>query len=92
LGLTQAQAVAACTINAAWAIGRGREIGSLEEGKQADFVVLEVGDYRQLGYRYGTNLAAAVIKAGRLVAADGKLVPSSHTPAAEVWSPLARPL
>lgn len=67
LGLTQAQALAASTINAAHAIGRGHEIGSLESGKQADILVLDVKDYRQLGYRYGTNLVRTVVKAGEIV-------------------------
>lgn len=67
LHLTPAQAIAAATINAAAAIRRQDRIGSLEQGKQADLVVLEAEDYRHLGYRFGTNLAAAVFQAGRLV-------------------------
>lgn len=67
MDLTQAQALAAATINAAFAIGRGDEVGSLEPGKQADILVLDVPDYRHLGYRYGTNLVRAVIKKGELV-------------------------
>jgi imidazolonepropionase len=67
MGLTQAQALVAATLNAAFAIGRGAEIGSLEPGKQADIVILDVPDYRHLGYRYGTNLVRAVIKKGELV-------------------------
>jgi imidazolonepropionase len=66
LGLTPAQAVAAATINAAAALGRADRIGSLEPGKQADLLILHVGDYRQLGYRFGTNLVAKVIKRGRI--------------------------
>ncbi|MBE2197635.1 MAG: imidazolonepropionase [Anaerolinea sp.] len=67
LGLTQAQALAAATINAAYAIGRGQEIGSLEPGKQADLLILETADYRQLGYQFGANLVQTVIKKGRVV-------------------------
>jgi imidazolonepropionase len=67
MGLTQSQAVAAATLNAAHAIGRGSEIGSLEVGKQADILVLSVADYRQLGYRFGTNLVDTVIKRGETV-------------------------
>lgn len=65
--LTQAQALAAATLNAAHAIGRGHEIGSLEPGKQADMLILDTADYRQLGYRYGTNLVQTVIKKGQIV-------------------------
>lgn len=67
MGLTQAQALAAATINAAYAIGRASEIGSLEPGKQADILILETADYRQLGYRFGTNLVQTVIKKGQIV-------------------------
>ncbi|MFO7536658.1 MAG: imidazolonepropionase [Chloroflexota bacterium] len=67
LGLTQAQALVAGTLNAAHAIGRGHEVGSLEPGKQADILLLHVADYRQLGYRFGTNLVQTVIKGGKTV-------------------------
>jgi imidazolonepropionase len=70
MGLTQAQAIAAATINAAYAIGRGHEIGSLEPGKQADILILDVPDYRHVGYRYGTNLVQTVLKGGQIVAAN----------------------
>jgi imidazolonepropionase len=68
MGLTQAQALVASTLNAAYAIGRGEEIGSLAPGKQADILILDTSDYRQLGYRYGTNLVRTVIKKGEVVA------------------------
>ncbi len=67
--LTPAQAIAAATINAAWAAGMGSQVGSLEAGKQADVLVLDVPDYRHVGYRFGTNLVHTVVKAGRLVVA-----------------------
>lgn len=66
LKLTPAQAIAAATINAAAAIQRADRIGSIEAGKQADLIVLEVDDYRHLGYRFGTNLVKTVIKQGRI--------------------------
>jgi imidazolonepropionase len=66
LKLTPAQAVAAATINAAAAINRAGEIGSLEPGKQADLLLLSVPDYRHLAYRFGGNLVEAVIKKGIL--------------------------
>lgn len=68
MGLTQAQAIAAATRNAAHAIGRGDEVGSLEAGKQADIIMLSESDYRMLGYRFGVNLVEAVFKRGVLVA------------------------
>jgi imidazolonepropionase len=65
--LTPAQAIAAATINAAAAIGRAADLGSLEPGKQADLLVLSVSDYRHLGYRFGQNLVDVVIKKGQVI-------------------------
>jgi imidazolonepropionase len=67
MGLTPAQALAAATRNAAYAIGRGEKVGSLEAGKQADLLILDAPDYRFLGYRFGTNLVRTVVKRGRVV-------------------------
>ncbi len=67
LKLTPAQAVAAATINAAKAILRDDQIGSLENGKQADLLILSVSDYRHLGYRFGGNLVETVIKKGVII-------------------------
>ena len=68
--MTPAQAIAASTINAAHAIRRADTIGSIEVGKQADLLILSVSDYRQVGYRYGTNLVKQVIKRGRVYSVD----------------------
>lgn len=68
--LTPAQAIAAATINAAYAIRREDRVGSLEIGKEADMLILSVPDYRQLGYRFGTNLVKKVIKRGRVYSVD----------------------
>ncbi len=65
--LTPAEAITAATINAAYAIGRASEIGSLEAGKKADIVILDVPDHKFLGYRFGVNLVDKVVKNGRLV-------------------------
>jgi imidazolonepropionase len=68
--LTPAQAIAAATINAAHAVRRAHVIGSIEIGKQADVLVLSVPDYRQLGYRFGTNLVRQVIKRGTIYSVE----------------------
>jgi imidazolonepropionase len=65
--MTPAEALVAATLNAAYAVGRGAQIGSLEVGKQADMIILNVPDYRQLAYRIGENLVETVIKRGRIV-------------------------
>jgi imidazolonepropionase len=66
--LLPAEALTAATLNAACAVGLGHLAGSLEPGKLADMVLLDADDYRMLGYRFGTNLAAAVVKRGQVVA------------------------
>ncbi len=66
LHLAPAQAIAAATINAAAAVGQQALLGSVEPGKQADLLLLSISDYRQLGYRFGTNLVSQVIKKGHL--------------------------
>ncbi len=66
LKLTPAEALTAATINAAAAINREDTIGSIEPGKQADLLILNVEDYRHLMYRFGTNLVETVIKAGKV--------------------------
>src|SRR5512145_752949 len=70
MGLTPAQAIAASTINSAYAIRRADTVGSIEVGKQADMLILSVPDYRHLGYRYGTNLVKQVIKRGQVYSVD----------------------
>ena len=59
-----AQAINAATINAAFAVGKGGEVGSIEPGKQADLVIYDTEDFRDIPARVGMNLAAVVIKAG----------------------------
>src|SRR5207302_6646446 len=45
--MTPAEAVTAATINAAYSLGRGDEVGSLEKGKRADFAIHDCEDYRE---------------------------------------------
>ena len=65
--MTPAEAIAAATINAAYAVNRAGEVGTLEVGKRADVLILSVPNHRFLGYRFGVNLVEKVIKNGRLV-------------------------
>ena len=66
--LTPAEAIATATINAAWAIGEAGRVGSLEPGKQADFLILDAPNHVHLCYHFGVNLLQAVFKRGRLAA------------------------
>ena len=65
--LLPAEAIVAATLNAACAIGRGDAIGSLEAGKQADAILLDMPRYPGLAYRFGTNPVALVVKRGAVV-------------------------
>ncbi|MBM7609132.1 imidazolonepropionase [Lysinibacillus composti] len=73
MGLTLEEVLTATTMNAACAINRGDQIGSLEEGKKADILVLNVANYKQLQYYYGMNHTHLVMKNGRVVVKDGVL-------------------
>ena len=66
--LTPAEAITAATINAAYTLELGHRVGSLEVGKQADAVVFDVTDYRQIPYYFGINHAQVTVKVGRVVA------------------------
>jgi imidazolonepropionase len=65
--LLPAEALNASTINAAYAIGLGDRLGSIQVGKQADLCVLDVPDYRDLVYWLGGNPVETVIVRGRVV-------------------------
>jgi imidazolonepropionase len=65
--MTPAEAITASTINAAHSLGCGGRLGSLEPGKQADLVIFDCPDYRQIPYLFGVNHALVVIKSGRVV-------------------------
>jgi imidazolonepropionase len=64
--LTAAEAISAVTVNAAHAIGRSDKLGRLEVGLQADIVLWNMEDYRELPYHYGVNLVSKVIKNGKI--------------------------
>ncbi len=65
--LLPSEAFNAITINAAFAVGSGENIGSLETGKQADILILDTKDYRETAYEFGSNLIETVIKNGKLI-------------------------
>jgi len=65
--MTPAEAIVAATINGAHALGRARRIGSLEPGKQADLIIIEVENYRQIPYFFGMNHCRMTMKKGKIV-------------------------
>jgi len=74
MGLTVEEALTAATLNSAAALGRAAELGSLEEGKLADVLVLNEPTHHHLVYHYGVNPVRHVVKAGRIVVKDGRRV------------------
>jgi imidazolonepropionase len=65
-GWSAREALAACTLNAAWVLGMSDRIGSIEPGKRADLVVLDA-PVEHLPYRFGRNPVRAVIAGGKVV-------------------------
>ncbi|MBX5326308.1 MAG: imidazolonepropionase [Candidatus Bathyarchaeia archaeon] len=74
LKMSPAEAITAATINAAHAIGRAGEVGSLEAGKRADVLIVNAPNHNFLGYRFGINMVDKVIKNGVLVVEQGKML------------------
>ena len=66
-----AEVLAAATINAAHAIGRADQIGSIEAGKKADIVLFNASNYQMLQYNFAVNLVDTVIKNGEIVVKEG---------------------
>jgi len=62
--MTLAEAITASTFNAACSIGLNNKIGSLEKGKQADIIILDVPNHLFIPYHIGTNHVKKVIKKG----------------------------
>lgn len=65
--LLPSEAFNGITINSAFAVGLGDKVGSLEVGKQADILILDTDDYRELAYEFGGNFISTVIKQGKIV-------------------------
>jgi imidazolonepropionase len=72
LGLTPAEALAACTVNAAHVLGRADRLGRIAPGFAADLVLLDAPDWRYLAYHLGGDDAALVVKGGRVAWERGR--------------------
>lgn len=66
-----AEAIVASTINAAHAIDRAQNVGSLEVGKKADVIILDCPNHMHIPYRFGGNLVETVVKNGEVVIEKG---------------------
>lgn len=67
LKMTQAECISASTINAAYALALHEKYGSIEEGKFADLILLNVPNYKWVGYTLGYNHVETVIKHGKII-------------------------
>jgi imidazolonepropionase len=75
MGLTIGEAISAATINGAHALGRASRTGSIEPGKLADIVVLNVSDYHDLRHNLGTNMVHLTIKSGKVIYQEADVAP-----------------
>ena len=65
--MTPAEAITAATINGAYSLGMSEKLGTIEENKQADIVLMDVSDYRELPYHFGVNHCVVTIKKGNIL-------------------------
>jgi imidazolonepropionase len=71
--MSPAEAISASTINPAYSLGRGDQIGSLESGKMANFSVFDFDDYRELAYWFGFPQTHSVWVRAERVLSSGSL-------------------
>jgi imidazolonepropionase len=71
--LTPAEAISAATINGAYALGCADRVGSLERTKEADLLVLNISDYREMAHHFGTNLVHLTMKRGEFIYQEGEV-------------------
>jgi imidazolonepropionase len=71
--ISPAEAISASTINPAYSLGRGDQVGSLESGKVANFSIFDCEDYRELAYWFGFRQAQSVYVRGECVSRSGCL-------------------
>jgi imidazolonepropionase len=71
LGLTIEEAIAAATINAAHALDLAGSIGSLQRGKSADVLILNISDYHELADNFGGNLVRMTMRRGAVIYREG---------------------
>ncbi|MEY2500803.1 MAG: imidazolonepropionase [Verrucomicrobiota bacterium] len=63
--MSPAESVSAATVNAAYSLNRGGQIGSLEPGKRANFALYDCADYREIAYYFGVSLVHSVYVSGK---------------------------
>jgi imidazolonepropionase len=72
MGMTPEEAICAATVNAAHVIKRSAQTGSIAFGKEANLIMLDVTDYREIAYHYGANMVHTTIYKGEVVYKQGE--------------------
>ncbi len=85
MSMTPAEAITAATINGAHAVGCANELGSLEPGKRADLLILNISDYRELAHHFGTNLVHSTMKRGEFIYEEGPVAPRPARDLRPAW-------
>lgn len=74
MGMTPQEVINGMTINSAHAVNRGDVVGSLEKGKKADILIMDAPNENYLIYHFGVNHVLDVIKDGKYVVKDGRII------------------
>jgi imidazolonepropionase len=77
--MSAAEAISAATINGAHAAGCAEQAGSLEPGKRADLLLLNISDYRELAMYFGVNLVFMTMKRGEIIYQESEVTRSRST-------------
>ncbi|HYF84017.1 MAG TPA: imidazolonepropionase [Clostridia bacterium] len=72
--MTPEEIIKGMTLNAAYGVDRAREIGSLEVGKKADVVIFDAPNLEYIVYHFGINHVNTVIKSGKVVVENGRMI------------------
>lgn len=74
MGMTPQEVINGMTINSAHAVNRGDVVGSLEKGKKADILIMDAPNENYLIYHFGVNHVLDVIKDGKFVVKEGRII------------------
>lgn len=77
MSFTPEEAICAATVNAAQAVGKGGACGTLECGREADLLILNASDYRDIALHFGCNLVHLAMRRGETVWQEGPLTCAS---------------
>ncbi len=72
--MSPARALRAATYGSACALRRQQRIGSIEVGKQADIIILDIPTYEDIAYRLGDDPVETVIRHGKITVQDNKII------------------